>query len=195
DPPESDYSNSSPAHQSYSRRAILSSSTAAETRHKVYARQATPTAEGVTKVFRNRMYRTEKRPEYTPELYCCLEAYVEVNGVRAFALFDSGSTFDSMTPGFATQIKANLITLANPIRVQLAVKGSHTALNNGTFARCRVGPIDVQHYFDISNIDHYDLVLGMPFLTTHDVSLQCKERRIVFGDQYSIPALLEGSRI
>ncbi|KAI0071198.1 hypothetical protein K474DRAFT_1583413, partial [Panus rudis PR-1116 ss-1] len=145
--------------------------------------------------FRNRMYRTEKRPEYDPRLYRCLEGYIELNGMRVFALFDSGSTFDSITPSVAMQIKADEFQFPRSVKVQLATKGSHTALARGTYAQCRFGPVDTTHYFDISNIDHYDCVLGMPFLAKHDVVLRPRNRLIEVGEKFSMPAIEEGARL
>ncbi|KAI0069683.1 hypothetical protein K474DRAFT_1574695, partial [Panus rudis PR-1116 ss-1] len=100
---------------------------------------------------------------------------VNINGIRAFTLFDSGSTFDSVLPALA---KAAGLELEDPIVLQMAVKGSTSKVNRGTYASCRVGPIDTKHYFDISNIDHYQCIIGMPFMHTHDVKLALGSRQI-----------------
>ncbi|KAI0069338.1 hypothetical protein K474DRAFT_1559807, partial [Panus rudis PR-1116 ss-1] len=110
-----------------------------------------------------------------------LEGYVEINGIKAFTLFDSGSTFDSLSPALAKVAGLEEIELEDPVTLQMAVKGSTSKVNYGTYARCRIGPIDTKHYFDISNIDHYQCILGMPFMHTHNVMLAPGTRRIHVG--------------
>jgi len=77
----------------------------------------------------------------------------------------------------------------------LGVKGSRSKLNYGVKASVKAGPINGVHYFDVSNIDHYDCVLGMPFLHAFHVDLLLHDRRIVVNGSHDIPVVTsEGGR-
>jgi hypothetical protein len=45
--------------------------------------------------------RAGERPKVSKEERQCLAAYIVLNGVKAYALFDMGSTADLMSPDFA----------------------------------------------------------------------------------------------
>ena len=54
--------------------------------------------------------------------------------------------------------------LVKPITVQLAVSGSRTKVTYGTTVSFEYQEIKEDRYFDIMNINSYDLVLETPFL-------------------------------
>ena len=54
--------------------------------------------------------------------------------------------------------------LEKPIALQLACIGSQSMINYGTHATIKLGCKVVEKYFDIANIEHYDVILGTPFL-------------------------------
>lgn len=54
----------------------------------------------------------------------CAELWI--NGVKAFVLFDSGCTTDSITPEFVYICKASRVDLKEPVGLQLGTKGSKT---------------------------------------------------------------------
>ena len=43
----------------------------------------------------------------------------------------------------------------------------------------KVGPVDENYYFDVVDIDRYDLILGTPFFTKHNVKLNFDNRTII----------------
>jgi hypothetical protein len=55
--------------------------------------------------------------------------------------------------------------------LQLAVSGSRSKVNYGTWAPLNLGGLEETRYFDIANIDQFDMILGTPFLWTNGVSL------------------------
>ena len=63
-------------------------------------------------------------PVVTKEARQCLTAYITVNGVKAYTLFDSGSTPDLMSPDFAWVMKVSTFQLDNPVPIQLGCIGS-----------------------------------------------------------------------
>ena len=49
----------------------------------------------------------------------CLAAYITINGVKAYMLFDSGSIPDLMSLDFAWVTKVSTFQLDNPVPIQL----------------------------------------------------------------------------
>jgi hypothetical protein len=103
------------------------------------------------------------------------------------ALLDSGSLGDFMSSALADQLKVPRIALDKPIMVQLAVQGSRTKINYGTKVRFEYGVIDSERYFDIANVDGYDLILGTPFLYQHKVLIGFNDASVVIGSTEPMP--------
>jgi hypothetical protein len=96
---------------------------------------------------------------------------VHINGHPAQALIDSGLLSDFMSVMLADQLKILHIELAKPIVVQLAVQGSRSKVNFGAMAQLKYQSVNSKRYFDIINLQNYDLVLGTPFLFQHQVMI------------------------
>jgi hypothetical protein len=62
----------------------------------------------------------------------CLTAYVEINGVKAYALFDSGSMMDTISPDFMWIVKLSIRELDKPVTLQLGCSGSRSKVNFAT---------------------------------------------------------------
>ena len=54
--------------------------------------------------------------------------------------------------------------LEKPTALQLACIGSRSMINYRTHAAIKIGCKVVKEYFDIANVEHYDAILGTPFL-------------------------------
>ena len=54
--------------------------------------------------------------------------------------------------------------LEKPIALQLACISSQSIINYGTHVTIKLGRKIVEEYFDIANVEHYDVILGNPFL-------------------------------
>jgi hypothetical protein len=58
-----------------------------------------------------------------------------------------------------------------------------------------MGSIKSEHYFNIANIDHYDAILGIPFMSIHDVQIAPGPRTVTIAADETIPLLSsEGGR-
>ena len=57
-----------------------------------------------------------------------------------------------------------MFALEKPIALQLACIGSQSMINYRTHATIKIGCKVVEEYFDITNIEHYDMILGTLFL-------------------------------
>jgi len=122
-----------------------------------------------------------RQPKRDPNLQATLSAEILVNGVKAFALFDSGSTTDSISPEFAHATRAPRITLSDQVVLQLGCVGSRSKINYGTRVPVEVGPVKEQVYFDIVNLDRYDCVVGTPFMNKNGLCLDFGRRCIRVG--------------
>lgn len=139
--------------------------------------------------------KVRARPRRTAAQNRCLPAYILLNGVPAFTLFDSGSTSDAISPDFARIAKIDTFQLANPIPLQLGTKGSRSKITFGAETsflygneRVKVEGID---YFDITNIDRYDLIIGTVFMRKHKIALDFEHDTIRVRGM-AAPTLSEG---
>ncbi|KAF9259024.1 hypothetical protein L218DRAFT_1004327 [Marasmius fiardii PR-910] len=109
----------------------------------------------------------------------CLAGWIELNGVKAFTLFDSGSTADAISPNFTRAAKIKVFQLENPVMFQLGTKGSHSQVTHGCISRYSVNSarqtVNDRDYFDIANVDRYDAVVSAQSLcTAMELSLTLK---------------------
>lgn len=89
---------------------------------------------------------------------------VEINSHLARALIDSRFLANFMSANLAKQLDVPRIELARPLTVQLAVPGSRLKVNYGTRVLLHYQEVNCKRYFDIINLQNYDLILGTPFL-------------------------------
>src|SRR5882762_10579709 len=122
----------------------------------------------------------------------CLARYVTINGVKAFTLFDLGSTMDAMSPDFTRVAKLKLKELVKPVTLQLGCSGSRSKVNFATTAITKFSLINRNTYLDIANLDKYDCILGTPFLRKHGISLDFERQEIVIRGRLRIPLFLRG---
>ncbi|KAK7021761.1 hypothetical protein VNI00_017272 [Paramarasmius palmivorus] len=139
-----------------------------------------------------------KRPRRKASENRCLAAWIEIDGVRAFVLFDSGSTADAVSPDFARTAKLKLYRLESPVTLQLGTKGSRSRITYGCTAKYKIPgsktPIESRDYFDIANIDRYDAVVGTVFMRRHGIVLDFGTDTIRVKGQ-TIPTLSEGEEL
>jgi hypothetical protein len=105
----------------------------------------------------------------------CMAVLINVHGLEAYALLDTGSTTLSVTHDFARVAKLNVSQLENPVLLQLGTIGSRSMINFGTRARLELGPIiENDAYLDVVNLDRYDMIIGTPFMRKHGLVLDFK---------------------
>lgn len=130
------------------------------------------------------------QPKRVHEAQRTLCAEIPINGIKALVLFDSGCTTDSITPEFAYLCKAGRIDLKEPVGLQLGTKGSRTKINFGAQAELTLGKIRAPHYFDVVDIDKYDVILGTVSCRKYGIVLDFANDRVLVGTQ-SIPLFKE----
>jgi hypothetical protein len=115
---------------------------------------------------------------------------VKIHGQAAVALLDSGCTTDAVSPELVRVAGLKVYELAEQVPMQLGTRGSQAKINYGTKACIKYGHVDVQHYFDIVNIDRYDVILGTVFMRKHGIMLGFDKNEIRHKVQV-LPALRE----
>ena len=72
-----------------------------------------------------------------------------------------------------------MFSLEQPIALQLACISSQSMINYRTHATIKIGCKVVKEYFDIVNIEHYDAILGTPFLRKMEIILDFRSPGII----------------
>ena len=89
--------------------------------------------------------------------------------MKAHWLIDSGCKGIMISLSFIIAAKSEAFPLDKPIGIQLAVTGSKSVINYGVNMTIKYNEKESKEYFDIVNIDYYDVILGMLFLKKHEV--------------------------
>ncbi|KAL0569951.1 hypothetical protein V5O48_012009 [Marasmius crinis-equi] len=141
---------------------------------------------------------TLKRPVRTATEKRCLAAWIELNGLKAFALFDSGSTADVVSPDFVKIAKMRIYRLENPVTFQLGTKGSKSRITHGCTTSYSVSSakdtVTNRDYFDIANVDRYDAVVGTVFMRRHGIALDFNDDTVKLRGSV-VPTLTEGEEL
>ncbi|KZT19656.1 hypothetical protein NEOLEDRAFT_1077420, partial [Neolentinus lepideus HHB14362 ss-1] len=114
-------------------------------------------------------------------------ALTKINGCDARTLLDSGSMANFMSTMFGDIIHVSKTPLAWALPVQLAVMGSRSKINYCATARFQFEGIDCEKWFDIINVDDYDIILGTPFLFQHRVLMGLNPPSVLIGSPTPLP--------
>ena len=120
------------------------------------------------------------RPPRTREENQCLTLLVDIGGLKAYTLFDSGSTGEALSPHFTLAAGLKVHTLKKGVNIQLGTVGSRSKINFGTHVTIALGDVNTQHYFDVFNIDKYDAIIGTLSMRQHGIILDLKHNVIRF---------------
>ncbi|KAJ7177670.1 hypothetical protein C8R46DRAFT_1212417 [Mycena filopes] len=129
------------------------------------------------------------QPTRSGKTIACLSALIKIGDSMAYALFDSGSNTDSMTPEYANAIRGPRITLEEQVTLQLGCVGSRSKISYGTRVPVDFGGIRGQVYFDQVHLDRYEVVIGTPLMNRHGIVLDFSTREIRFPRGPTIKAL------
>jgi hypothetical protein len=97
---------------------------------------------------------------------------------------------DAVSPELVHVVDLKVYELAEQVPMQSGMRGSQAKINYGTKACIKYGHIDMQHYFDIMNIDRYDVILGTVFMRKHGIMLYFDKNEIRHKKEV-LPALWE----
>jgi gag-polyprotein putative aspartyl protease len=131
--------------------------------------------------------RTGTRPTRSREGNQTLSGYWEINGTRAHCLLDSGCEGVMISPDFARATGIKTFKLESPVGLQLACVGSKSTISYGARSSIVFGNKHVEEYFDVANIDYYDVILGTPFLRRLGITLDFTGQGAIRIGTYSVP--------
>ena len=134
--------------------------------------------------------QTKPRPELPS---ACLIVQGSINGLAGTILLDSGSSVNAISPAFGGVAGITAYTLEKPIGLQLGCVGSRSKINFGAQLDLTIGERKFPTYFDVVNLDHYDMVLGIPFMRQHEVILDFSTSTVRFG-RTPVPTLQGGGK-
>jgi len=106
---------------------------------------------------------------------------VKINGQEAIVLLDSGCTMEAISLEMVQIVRLKVHQLTEQIPIQLGTKGSKSRINHGTKACIKIGTVENYHYFDIINIDRYNIIIGMVFMKQHRIVLDFEKDQVRIG--------------
>ncbi|KAG5338871.1 hypothetical protein C0989_005778 [Termitomyces sp. Mn162] len=101
----------------------------------------------------------------------CLVTWTEVNGHKAWMLWNFESTTSGIMLSFVHVVRIWVAPLATPITLQLGTVGSGSIVNYSARVTLKVPGEIHDIYVDVVNFDCYDMSMGTPFMRTHKVLL------------------------
>ncbi|KAI0042593.1 hypothetical protein FA95DRAFT_1499908 [Auriscalpium vulgare] len=123
-----------------------------------------------------------------------LAAILRIGGTDMYVLFDSGSTTNGISHDAAHVAKLDVFQLKEPMTLQLGCVGSKSRVNFGTRSTVTIEGREFPCFFDIVNIEHYDVILGTPFLKEYKVILDFEYNLIRVGGMVIQPLTVEEER-
>ena len=85
-----------------------------------------------------------------------------------------------LSPEFTQATGTKTFAPAQPIALQLVCIGSWSMINYRTHVTVKIGHKVVEEYFNITNIEHYNAILGTPFLRKMGIILDFRSPGIIW---------------
>jgi hypothetical protein len=119
------------------------------------------------------------RPVLGREEKKCLATFVNVGGINAWTLWDSGSTTTEITPTFAQVANILVFPLNNPHVLQLGTIRSQSIVNYGMEVNVTTHSSNGVIYMDVANFDYYDMIIGTLYMRANRVRLDFKNNQVI----------------
>ncbi|KIJ44454.1 hypothetical protein M422DRAFT_252055 [Sphaerobolus stellatus SS14] len=110
-----------------------------------------------------------------------MSVFWDIDGTKAHCLLDSGYEGIMMSSDFVRANKLPKFELEKPVVLQLPCARSKSTVQYGLTAKILLGNQKYDEYFDIANVDYYDIILGTPFLCQFEVLLDFKNNCVKLG--------------
>ena len=132
--------------------------------------------------------KLRERPQAKPKDKECLATWTKVGDLEVWTLWDSGSTTSGIIPSYAELAKIVVDTLMDPNVLQLGTVGSRSIIKFGADVSLRIAKHLYPSYVDVANFNHYDMIIGTPFMRKHGVLLDFKKNRVIINNTV-LPAI------
>src|SRR5256884_1469218 len=108
-----------------------------------------------------------------------LGVIIKTNNHPARALIDTATTGTNLiSNNFCYQHGIKSWSLPEPLTMSLAVKGSRSKLQREALATLQLGNHEIPCKFRLSNLDKWDMILGMPFLGKFNAIIDLGKRSV-----------------
>ena len=107
--------------------------------------------------------------------------------MKAHCLLDSRSEGVLLSLEFMQAMGIKTLSLEKLNALQLACISSQLMINYGTHVTIKIGHKVVKEYFDIANVEHYDVILGTPFLRKMGIVLDFRSPGMAWIGNKVIP--------
>ncbi|KIJ56008.1 hypothetical protein M422DRAFT_239192 [Sphaerobolus stellatus SS14] len=105
----------------------------------------------------------------------------DIGGTKAHCLLDSGCEGIMISSDFVRANKLPKFELEKLVILQLACVGSKSTVQYGLTTKILLGNEKYDEYFDIANVDYYNVILGTPFLCQFEILLDFKHNHVLMG--------------
>ena len=102
-------------------------------------------------------------------------------------MLDSRCEGVMISPKYAQAMGIRTFKLEQPIGLQLACVVSKSMINYGSKSTIAFGNKLIEEYFDLATIDHYDVILGTPFLWQLGIALDFSGQGTICIGTYTVP--------
>ncbi|KIJ23249.1 hypothetical protein M422DRAFT_276210 [Sphaerobolus stellatus SS14] len=110
-----------------------------------------------------------------------ISVFWDIAGTKAHCLLDSGCEGIMISSDFVRANKIPKFELEKPVILQLACVGSKSTVQYGLTAKIHLCKEKYDEYFDIANVNYYDIILGTPFLHRFGILLDFKNNCVQMG--------------
>src|SRR6266704_6482192 len=125
----------------------------------------------------------------TPSAKRTLTAHVKIAGVKAYMLFDSRAETDAISPDYIWAVHIPILQLENPVLLQMGTKGTRSQIIYGMNVDIEINGHVQTHYFNVVNIDKYEVILEAPWLNENKALLDFESHVVKTRGKGSIKTL------
>ncbi|KIJ49030.1 hypothetical protein M422DRAFT_161809, partial [Sphaerobolus stellatus SS14] len=104
-----------------------------------------------------------------------------ISGTKAHCLLDSGCEGIMISSELVRANKLPKFELEKPVILQLACVGSKSTVQYGLNTKILLGNEKYDEYFNITNVNYYDIILGTLFLCWYEILLDLKNNCVKLG--------------
>ena len=131
--------------------------------------------------------RMGMRPTRSCEGTQTTSGYWEINGTRAHCLLDSRCKGVMISPNYVRATGIPIFKLEHLVGLQLTCMGRKSTINYGAKSSIVFGNKHIEEYFNVANINHYDVILGTLFLWRLGITLDFTGQGVIRIGMYIIP--------
>ncbi|XP_048140752.1 uncharacterized protein LOC125316459 [Rhodamnia argentea] len=118
---------------------------------------------------------------------------VSIASRYAYALFDPGATHSFVSMEFAKKLDVPPKSLDHDLRVDAPI--GDFLIADHVYKRCMLRIDDVEMPVDLveSNIQDFDVILGMDWLSTYHATIDCYAKKIIFRPPNQVEFFFSGN--